>query len=117
MANYDYGGGCPCGLYRECPPSCSNYTPDKDADIEYLKVGKKMKLDEDDDFGFTFTDSQEIQTKVAAATEDKLAGLRKLIMPLLKNLMKNPEKDTIVWPNRKQKIEEFIKKMDDYISS
>ena len=116
MANYDYGGGCPCGLYRECPPNCSNYTPDKDADIEYLTVGKKMKLNEEDDFGFTFTDSQEIQTKVSAS-EDKLAGLRKLIMPLLKNLMKNPEKDTIVWPNRKQKIEEFIKKMDDYIKS
>lgn len=25
MAAYDYGGGCPCGLYRECPPGCQHY--------------------------------------------------------------------------------------------
>ncbi len=123
MAKYDHGGGCPCGLYRECPPSCSNYTPDKDADIAYLKVGKKMKLDESDDFGFTFVDSKETQTKVisfedrAVSAEAKVAGLRSMIMPLLNNLMKNPEKDTILWPNRDKKIKEFIKKMDDYINS
>lgn len=75
-----------------------------------------MKLNEEDDFGFTFSDSSEIQAKVET-TENKLEGLRNMIMPLLKNLMKNPEKDTIVWPNRKQKIEEFIKKMDTYINT
>ena len=40
-----------------------------------------------------------------------------MIMPLLNNLMKNPEKDTILWPNRDKKIKEFVKKMDDYIKS
>jgi hypothetical protein len=75
-----------------------------------------MKLNEDDDFGFTFADSNEIQQKVAS-TEDKLAGLRAMIMPLLNNLMKNPEKDTILWPDREKKIKAFIKKMDDYIKS
>lgn len=75
-----------------------------------------MTLNEDDDFGFTFTDSNEVQTKIAA-TEDKLAGLRKMIMPLLNNLMKNPEKDTILWPDRDKKIKAFIKKMDEYINS
>jgi len=49
--------------------------------------------------------------------EDKVQGLRKMIMPLLNNLMKNPEKDTIVWPNRDKTIKAFIKKMDDYINS
>ena len=77
---------------------------------------KKMKLDETDDFGFTFADSNEIQAKVAT-TEDKLQGLRNMIMPLLNNLMKNPDKDTILWPNREKKIKEFIKKMDDYINN
>lgn len=24
MAKYDYGGGCPCGLYAECLPDCIN---------------------------------------------------------------------------------------------
>lgn len=111
MAKYDYGGGCPCGLNYECDPGCRNYTPP----IIIEKV-IKMKLDESDDFGFTFADSNEIKAKVET-TENKLEGLRNMIMPLLKNLMKNPDKDTIVWPNRKQKIEDFIKKMDAYINS
>jgi len=25
MAKYDHVGGCPCGLYRECPPDCELY--------------------------------------------------------------------------------------------
>lgn len=29
MAQYDHGGGCPCGLYRECEPSCREYKGDK----------------------------------------------------------------------------------------
>jgi hypothetical protein len=72
-----------------------------------------MKIDEDNDFGFTFADSEELK----AQSEDKVDGLRKMIMPLLNNLSKNPEKDTIVWPNRDKSIKAFIKKMDDYISS
>jgi len=70
-----------------------------------------MKLDESDDFGFTFADSEEIKTQ----SNDKVQGLRNMIMPLLNNLMKNPEKDTIVWPNRDKSIKAFIKKMDDFI--
>jgi hypothetical protein len=65
--------------------------------------------EEDDDFGFTFLDSN--------AATDKVQGLRDMIMPLLNNLMKNPEKDTIVWPNRDKAIKAFIQKMDDYINS
>lgn len=121
MANYDYGGGCPCGLYRECPKGCEHYVP---APEELLmlkaelakKIEKKMNLNEDDDFGFTFTDSNEIKAKVET-TENKLEGLRNMIMPLLNNLMKNPEKDTILWPDREKKIKAFIKKMDAYINS
>jgi hypothetical protein len=67
----------------------------------------------DDDFGFTFSDSEEQK----AQSKDKVQGLRDMIMPLLNNLMKNPDKDTIVWPNRDKKIKQFIKKMDDYINS
>jgi len=71
----------------------------------------------EDDFGFTFSDSNEMQNQIKSNVEDKAQGLRKMIMPLLNNLMKNPEKDTIVWPNREKKIKDFIKKMDDYINS
>lgn len=66
-----------------------------------------------DDFGFTFSDTTELK----ASADDKVQGLRKMIMPLLNNLKKNPEKDTIVWPDRVKKIDAFIKKMDDYIDS
>jgi hypothetical protein len=69
--------------------------------------------DEEDDFGFSFADTTEIK----AQTKDKVQGLRDMIMPLLNNLMKNPEKDTIVWPDREKKIKAFIKKMDKYIES
>ena len=67
---------------------------------------------EDDDFGFSFTTSDAHDTK----RKDDLEGLKKMIMPLLNNLMKNPEKDTIVWPNREKTIKAFIAKMDAYIS-
>ena len=41
----------------------------------------------------------------------KLTELEKLIMPLLVNLMKNPDKEYIYWPNRKEKIQEQIDKV------
>lgn len=40
-----------------------------------------------------------------------------LIMPLLNNLKKNPEKDFVKWPNRTKDIENFIKKLNEYIAS
>ena len=72
-----------------------------------------MELNKDNDFGFTFMDSEELKSQ----GEDKVQGLRDMIMPLLNNLMKNPEKDTILWPNREKTVKAFIKKMDDYIKS
>ena len=41
----------------------------------------------------------------------RLTELEKLIMPLLVNLMKNPDKEYIYWPNRKEKIQEQIDKV------
>lgn len=29
MAKYDYGGGCPCGLYKECDEGCIEYKGNK----------------------------------------------------------------------------------------
>lgn len=72
-----------------------------------------MKINDDNDFGFTFADSEDLKAQV----DDKAEGLRKMIMPLLNNLLKNPEKDTIVWPNRDKSIQAFIKKMDDYLNT
>jgi hypothetical protein len=40
-----------------------------------------------------------------------LKELEQLIMPLLVNLMKNPEKEYIYWPNRTSKIQDQIDKV------
>ena len=44
-------------------------------------------------------------------TTGKLKQLEEMIMPLLVNLMKNPEKEYIYWPNRTDKIKEQIDKI------
>jgi hypothetical protein len=44
-------------------------------------------------------------------TSEKLLELEKMIIPLLVNLMKNPDKEYIYWPNRKDKIQEQIDKI------
>lgn len=49
--------------------------------------------------------------------EDKykkdMSEVEKLILPLLYNLMKNPEKDYIYWPNREPIIMKQIEKIKD----
>lgn len=74
--------------------------------------------DFDFDFGFTTVDEVELKSGEIEARE-KLNGLRKMIMPLLNNLKQNPDKDIIKWEgkDRVKKIDQFIKKMDDYIKS
>jgi hypothetical protein len=46
-----------------------------------------------------------------AEVKANLKELEQLIMPLLVNLMKNPEKEYIYWPNRTAKIQEQIDKV------
>ena len=89
-----------------------------------------MKTDED--FGFSIVSEEELkeqeellrkkveeQSKIVQKTSadltDKLHGLRDMILPLLNNLTKDPDKSYIFWPNRSEKIKEFIKKIDAYI--
>jgi hypothetical protein len=46
--------------------------------------------------------------KLETEVKSKLVELEQLIMPLLVNLMKNPDKEYIYWPNRQDKIQEQI---------
>jgi hypothetical protein len=74
----------------------------------------KEYLDSEFDFGFTTEDTQEIiNTHVATAADyqAKLLQVEKLIIPLLVNLMKNPQVDTIKWPGRAPIIEKQIDKI------
>ena len=58
---------------------------------------------------------QTLQSAIVKAVEEKhkakLKELETLILPLLYNLMKNPEKPIINWPNRKSVIEKQIEKI------
>jgi hypothetical protein len=73
--------------------------------------------DEEHDFGFSFTTEEEMT--VVQENLEKAEKLRQMIMPLLMNLKKNPEKDIIKWagPDRVKSIDSFIKKMDKLLNS
>jgi hypothetical protein len=76
-------------------------------------------LDSDNDFGFSAVHETdltepiitEVKSTADDATKQKLLALEKMVMPLLVNLMKNPEKDYIHWPNRVPMIEKQIEKI------
>ena len=51
------------------------------------------------------------RTELLATTSGKLKELEQIIMPLLINLMKTPDKEYIYWPNRKDKIQEQVDKI------
>jgi hypothetical protein len=76
-------------------------------------------LDDSFDFGFTAVDEEfitspvltETYTTVEAEYKAKLKAVEQLIIPLLVNLMKNPEKDYIKWPNRTAQIQKQIDKI------
>jgi len=68
----------------------------------------------DHDFGFTIIDQLDLTAGQDALTT-QLQELYNAIIPLLKNLKANPDKDTIVWPNRAIKIDEFKTKIDKIV--
>lgn len=85
-----------------------------------------------DDFGFSAVSEDELKelerklhadlqqtssqlNDVTKTYQQKLEQLYKLIMPLLINLQKNPDKEYIFWPNRAEKVKEFVKKIDDLL--
>lgn len=84
-----------------------------------MDTKKILKEYEDHDFGFTTGDDlEEKLDDLHGQFLDELSKLKadiqqleKLIMPLLVNLMKNPDKPTIKWPNRKEQIEGQIEKI------
>lgn len=82
----------------------------------------------DFDFGFSFVDEdyeevKQTQNKLQqenSTTKEQVEELQqridllyKSILPFLNNLCKNPEKTTILWPNRVEKIEQYKKQLKD----
>ena len=82
----------------------------------------KNKIEEDDfDFGFTFADDMaevlENTTNELEKHQNKAQEIVNMVLPLLNNLKKNPDKPNIVWPDREKTIDKFIKKMYDKLNS
>jgi hypothetical protein len=87
----------------------------------------------DFDFGFSAVSEEELKViereletkvveqqkqlkQVSQSYEQKLGTLYNMVMPLLKNLAKDADKDYIYWPNRQEKMQEFIRKVQDLVN-
>jgi predicted lipoprotein len=70
------------------------------------KVDSILQLYEDGKLGL-----EAERAELLATTSGKLKELEQIIMPLLINLMKTPDKEYIYWPNRKDKIQEQVDKI------
>jgi hypothetical protein len=78
-------------------------------------------LDVDDvthDFGFTFTNEEEVSSPVYESTaqevedlKQRLRAINKIYMPLLENLNRDPGKEFIRWPDRKELLDKQILKL------
>ena len=56
----------------------------------------------------------EVEERTTAMREEckaKMSEVERMIMPLLTNLMKNPQKEYIHWPNRAEKLQSQIDKI------
>lgn len=82
-----------------------------------------------DDFGFSAVSEDELKSlekqlqqqvnqkdkaieQIEETYKNKLEQLYRSVMPLLKNLAKDGNKEYIYWPDRQKKMQEFIKKVD-----
>ena len=74
---------------------------------------KYLDLEGGDDFGFTFDDEVDV-APITSEVDDlkmRLQAIRKIYMPLLENLAKNPEQPIIKWPNREPVLKKQIAKL------
>jgi hypothetical protein len=80
-------------------------------------------LDVTFDFGFSAVNEDELESIkilekkakdtefIAADTQDKLQRMYSMVLPLIDNLMQDPDKSYIHWPNRKEKLHLFKSKL------
>ena len=71
-----------------------------------------------DDFGFSFSNEDDIVAEAIAPSSDeitdlkkRLEAIRKIYMPLLQYLAKNSDQPIIKWPNRGPILEKQIAKL------
>lgn len=74
----------------------------------------EMNFEDDFDFGFTTGSEDDYKQE----GNDKAHAMYDAIMPLLKNLQKDADKNPIInWPNRAKKIDQFITKLNKILNS
>jgi hypothetical protein len=70
-------------------------------------------MNEIEDFDFGFTSIDDIEK--TPDSDQRLQLMYDTIIPLLDNLCHNPDKPTIHWPNRVEKITEFKEKLKNIL--
>ncbi len=76
-----------------------------------VNVGEVLNILERLENASTPLDTDEYKALIEKDVKNKLSSVEKLILPLLVNLMKNPEKENIKWPGRAPIIEKQIEKI------
>ena len=74
----------------------------------------EFQIDDDFDFGFTSIAEDEINKP----EEDRARAMYDAIMPLLRNLARDADKNAYIhWPDRSKKIDQFITKLNVILNS
>lgn len=77
-----------------------------------INVGEILNiLERLEQAGTPTLDTDEYKALITKDVSEKLKAIEALILPLLVNLMKNPDKDYIHWPNRAPLIQKQIDKI------
>jgi hypothetical protein len=76
-----------------------------------INLGEVLTILERIENASTPLDTDGYKLLIEKDVKAKLAAVEKLILPLLVNLMKNPQQDTIKWPGRAPIIEKQIEKI------
>jgi hypothetical protein len=90
-------------------------------DRDYTYYGKEptrlefIMTEKENDFGFSFTSEEEHKFLIQNDADQKARAIKALVMPLLVNLMKNPDKEMIKWPDRAPKIQAIIDKINELV--
>ena len=89
---------------------------------------KKSEQILDFDFGFSAVSEDELEVvQIAKKQSEQLSSqletidnkaneLYNSIIPLIKNLKANPDKDYIYWPNRIEKLDAFAEKLEQILN-
>tara|TARA_Y100000310_G_scaffold206343_1_gene206760 strand:- start:99 stop:629 length:531 start_codon:yes stop_codon:yes gene_type:complete len=83
---------------------------DKILDMETNEFSRALQ-DNSDNIKVIIDEIEERKKELESKSKEKMIEIEGLILPLLYNLIKSPDKNYIYWPDRKDKIETQIRKI------